>query len=88
MVALRRKSQHELQHEFLVELRRLLRLDLSNHTSASFENERILNQSHRAYNGVSMQRSDENKKNEINQTLPAVVFRGNNITQADVRLAA
>jgi hypothetical protein len=86
MVALRGKSQHELQHEFLVELRGLLNLDLSNHTNASFENERILNQSHVAYNGVSMQRGDENEKNEINQTLPAAVFQRNHITQADVSL--
>jgi hypothetical protein len=62
MVALRGKSQHKLQHEFLVELRRLLNMDLSNHTSASFENERILNQSHVAYNGVSMQGVTKTKR--------------------------
>jgi hypothetical protein len=67
-----------------VELRRPLKVDFSNHTSASFENERILNQSHVAYNGVSMQRSDENENNEINQTLPAAVFQRDHITQAGV----
>jgi hypothetical protein len=67
-----------------VELRRLLKVGVSNHTSASFENERILNQSHVAYNGVSMQRSDENEKNEINQTLPAAMFQRDHVTQADV----
>jgi hypothetical protein len=86
MVALRGKSQHELQHELLVELRRLLNMDVSNHTSASFEDERILNHSRVAYNGVSMQRGDKNEKNEINQTLPAAVFQRNHITQADVSL--
>lgn len=37
------------------------------------KNERILNQGLLAYNGVSMQRSDENEKNEIDQTLPAAI---------------
>jgi hypothetical protein len=71
-----------------VELRRLLKVDLSNCTNASFENERILNQSLVAHNGVSMQRSDENEKNEINHTLPAAVFQRDHITQANVQFPA
>ena len=63
-----------------MELRRLLKVGFSNLTSASLEDERILNQSRVAYNGVSMQRSDENETNEINHTLPAAAIQRDHIT--------
>jgi len=64
-----------------VELRRFLEVHHPNYAGASFKNERILNQSLLAYNGVSMQRSDKNEKNEINQTLPAAVSHATTQTQ-------